>query len=37
MIARIFFENHQELLQKGKKQSKKADFLRNLSANITCC
>jgi len=29
-MARNFFENDQELSQKGKKQSKKADFLRNL-------
>jgi len=28
-MARNFFENHQELFQKGKKQSKTADFLRN--------
>jgi len=28
-MGRNFFENHQELSQKGKKQSKKADFLSN--------
>jgi len=28
-VARNFFENHHELSQKGKKQSKKAECLRN--------
>jgi len=32
-----FFENHQELSQKGKKQSKKRIFSEISSANIICC
>jgi len=41
-VARNFFENHQELSQNGKKQRKKADFLRNLDLseryheNLSC-
>ena len=31
-MARIFFLNHQELSQNGKKQRKKGDFLRNIKS-----